>query len=80
LLQAQADILGVGVIRPMITETTVMGAAYAAGLAVGIWPNTESLRAHWHIDQQFSPNWDEQTRAKAYANWQKAVTRSFDLA
>ncbi len=80
MLQAQADILGVAVVRPMVTETTVLGAAYAAGLAVGVWPDTDSLRAQWRMDRQIDPLLAADAREKLYAGWQRAVTKAFDLA
>ncbi|MBI1295783.1 glycerol kinase GlpK [bacterium] len=78
LMQLQADILGQEVIRPQVAETTSLGAAYAAGLAVGFWDNLESLRANWQIDATWQPHSDETTRAEGYAGWKKAVTRTFD--
>jgi len=78
LMQFQADILGVPVSRPVVAETTVLGAAYAAGLAVGYWQNTDTLRSHWAEDARFEPNMDSAVRAQLYASWQKAVTKSFD--
>jgi len=76
LMQLQADILGVPVVRPVVTETTALGAAYAAGLAVGYWPDLESLRRHWTIDRQWEPRWSEDQREEAFRGWQKAVDRS----
>ena len=78
LMQLQADILGQEVIRPQVAETTSLGAAYAAGLAVGFWDNLESLRANWQIDRTWQPHSDETARAAGYAGWKKAVTRTFD--
>lgn len=80
LMQFQADILGVPVIRPVVTETTVLGAAYAAGLAVGYWQNTDRLRSHWAEEARFEPAMPEATRERLYASWQKAVTKSFGWA
>jgi len=77
LMQFQADILDVDVIKPVVTETTVLGAAYAAGLAVGYWQNTDALRSNWAEDSRFSPQMDEATRERLYASWQKAVTKSY---
>jgi len=77
LMQMQADILGVPVVRPVVSETTALGAAYAAGLAVGFWGSLESLRAHWKADRQWEPRWSADQRNHAYARWQKAVERSF---
>ena len=78
LMQLQADILGVPVVRPVVAETTALGAAYAAGLAVGFWPDLETLRRHWKADRQWEPRWNEEQREDAFRGWQKAVTRSFD--
>lgn len=77
LMQLQADILGTEVIRPHISETTSLGAAYAGGLAVGFWPNLESLREQWKIDKSWQPQISEAERAQGYAGWQKAVERTF---
>ncbi len=77
LMQFQADILGVPVIRPVIAETTVVGAAYAAGLAVGYWQNTDALRANWAEDARFEPQMSEPERERLYHGWQKAVSKSF---
>ena len=78
LMQFQSDILGVPVIRPTVAETTALGAAYAAGLAVGFWEKVEDLRANWGKDKEWHPNMDADTRAKLYKGWKKAVTRTFD--
>ena len=78
LMQFQADILGIPIIRPSLTETTAIGAAYAAGLAVGFWPSTEVLRAKWVEDKRWLPQMDEATRERELAQWKKAVTRTFD--
>lgn len=78
LMQFQADILGVPVIRPQVAETTSLGAAYAAGLAVGFWDNLEDLRRNWRQDKEWRPEMDEATRDRLYRGWKKAVTRSFD--
>ncbi|MEI7771415.1 MAG: glycerol kinase GlpK [Chloroflexales bacterium] len=78
LMQFQADILGVPVIRPKVAETTALGAAYAAGLAVGYWSNTDELRANWGVDHTWTPNLDDAKRASLYKGWKKAVTRTFD--
>jgi len=78
LMQFQADILGVPVIRPKVAETTALGAAYASGLAVGFWANTDEMRANWGIDKTWEPKMDAATRAKLYKGWLKAVTRTFD--
>ena len=76
LMQMQADILGVEVIRPRIAETTSLGAAYAAGLAIGFWPGLESLRKQWQVDKVWQPLLGESERAQGYAGWQKAVERT----
>jgi glycerol kinase len=78
LMQTQADILGVPVVRPVVAETTALGAAYAAGLAVGFWPDLETLRALWKADRQWEPRWSQDQRDTAYRGWQKAVARSMD--
>jgi glycerol kinase len=77
LMQLQADILGVPVVRPVVIETTALGAAYAAGLAVGVWPDTEALQRQWQEDRRWAPRWSEDQRDAAYRGWQKAVDRSF---
>ena len=78
LLQFQADILNVPVIRPKVAETTALGAAYAAGLAVGFWKDYDELRANWGRDKEWQPQMDSSKRDSLYANWKKAVTRTFD--
>ncbi len=78
LLQFQADLLGVPVVRPAIIETTALGAAYAAGLAVGVWSGIEELRGMWREDARFEPRLDAAERARLLARWRKAVTRTFD--
>jgi glycerol kinase len=78
LMQFQADILNRSVVRPVIKETTALGVAYAAGLAVGFFKDFEELRAHWAVDRTWTPQMDETTRAELYRSWKKAVTRSFD--
>jgi glycerol kinase len=78
LMQFQADILNVPVIRPKVAETTALGAAYAAGLAVGFWKDYDELRANWGRDKEWKPKMDSFARAALYANWKKAVTRTFD--
>ncbi|RAJ97862.1 glycerol kinase [Larkinella arboricola] len=77
LMQFQADMLGVPVIRPKMTETTALGAAYAAGLAVGYWSNFDDLRQNWGIDRTFEPKMAEADQQRLYRGWQKAVERSF---
>ena len=78
LMQFQSDILAKPVVRPMVKETTALGAAYAAGLAVGFFKDTEELRANWSVDQQWNPAMEEPVRERLFHFWQKAVTRSFD--
>jgi glycerol kinase len=78
LMQFQADILGVPVIRPTVSETTALGAAYAAGLAVGVWAQIDDLRANWGMDAIWRPQMNVDRRGKNYAGWKKAVTRTFD--
>jgi glycerol kinase len=78
LMQFQSDVLGVPVIRPKVAETTALGAAYAAGLAVGFWDAVEDLRANWAKDKEWQPKMDAAEREKEYAFWKKAVTRTFD--
>jgi glycerol kinase len=78
LMQFQADILDVPVIRPTVSETTALGAAYAAGLAVGFWDDLDALRANWNISQTWRPRMDAERRAELYAGWKKAVTRTFN--
>ena len=77
LMQHQADVLGVPVVRPRISETTALGAAYAAGLATGVWDGLDTLKAHWQKDAEWQPRMDEKTREKEYRRWKKAVERSF---
>jgi len=80
LMQFQADILNVTVQRPKITETTALGAAYLAGLAVGFWQNEEEISKQWQIDKEFKASMDEKTRAKLLKGWQKALKRSMNWA
>lgn len=77
-MQIQADFLGVPVSRPMVPETTALGAAYAAGLAVGFWNNTDELVANWHEDKRWKPTWSDEKRERGYARWLKAVSRTLD--
>jgi glycerol kinase len=77
LMQLQADILGVPVSRPVVAETTCLGAAYAAGLAVGFWDGEDALRANWREDARWEPTWSEDRREAGYAGWRKAVERTF---
>ena len=78
LMQFQSDVLGVPVIRPKVAETTALGAAYAAGLAVGFWKNVEDLRENWAKDKEWEPKMNADEREKIYKGWKKAVTRTFD--
>jgi glycerol kinase len=78
LMQFQADVLDVPVIRPTVAETTSLGAAYAAGLAVGFWSEVEDLRANWGKDKEWQPQMDADEREKEYRFWKKAVTKTFD--
>ncbi|MGW0808064.1 glycerol kinase GlpK [Nonomuraea sp. NPDC002799] len=77
-MQLQSDILGVPVSRPVVSETTALGAAYAAGLAVGYWRDVDELRAHWAEDRRWQPEWSVEQREEGYAGWKKAVTKSLD--
>jgi glycerol kinase len=77
-MQMQADILGVPVSRPVVAETTALGAAYAAGLATGFWSNTDELKANWNESRRWEPEWNDQQRADGYAGWKKAVQRTLD--
>ena len=78
LMQFQSDILGVPVRRPVVAETTALGAAYLAGLAVGYWKDLDDVAHHWVLDRQFEPGMSEQERAQVCAQWQRAVQRSLD--
>jgi glycerol kinase len=76
LMQFLADVLDVSVVRPNVAETVSLGAAYAAGLAVGFWPDTDTLRANWHMAAQWLPDMDDDRRAREYRKWRKAVART----
>jgi glycerol kinase len=78
LMQFQADVLGVPVIRPVVPETTALGAAYAAGYAVGFWKSKQEMKKNWRVDKTWQPDLDSNTRTELYAQWKKAVTRTFD--
>ena len=78
LMQFQSDILGVPVIRPVVNETTALGAAYAAGLAIGYWVDTEDIRNNWAVGQTWEPAMDESERSRLYAEWNKAVERTYN--
>ena len=77
-MQLQSDILGVPVSRPVVAETTALGAAYAAGLAVGFWSSTDELRANWAQGKRWDPTWSDDQRTIGYAGWRKAVDRTLD--
>jgi glycerol kinase len=76
LMQLQADVLGIPVVRPLVRETTALGAAYAAGLAAGIFESTDQLRRLWKGDRTFEPQWDEDRRESAFRGWKRAVERT----
>ena len=78
LMQFQADVLDAPVVRPVVAETTCLGAAYAAGLAVGYWPDTESLRANWKKSAEWTPAMAAPAREASYRRWKKAVQRTLD--
>jgi glycerol kinase len=78
LMQFQADVLGVPVVRPKVAETTALGAAYAAGLAVGFWKNTDEMRANWGMDHTWNPTEGTNASTALYTKWKKAVTKTFD--
>jgi glycerol kinase len=77
-MELQSDILGVPVSKPVVAETTALGAAYAAGLAVGYWASTDELKNNWNEDRRWEPRWSDQQRAEGYAGWKKAVQRTLD--
>jgi glycerol kinase len=76
LMQLQADILGIPVIRPQVQETTALGAAYLAGLATGYWSSFDEMRANWQVDRTFEPTWNEDQRETGYTQWKKAIDRT----
>jgi glycerol kinase len=78
LMQFQSDILGVPVERPQIIETTALGAAYLAGLAVGFWPDRQTIAEHWNMDRKFMPTMEADTRETLYSGWKKAVKRAME--
>jgi glycerol kinase len=78
LMQFQADILDTSVVRPKVTETTALGAAYAAGLATGYWKSVDDLRANWGVSHTWQPRMSKEVRGRLYESWRKAVTRSFN--
>ena len=77
-MQFQADILGTTVSRPQVSETTALGAAYLAGLAVGYWSGEDEISRNWVLDQKFAPRMSSEVRDDRYARWQKAVGRALD--
>jgi len=76
LMQFQADVLGVPVVRPQVLETTALGAAYLAGLAVGYWKSVEEIAANWRVDRRFEPSMPRERVAELRAGWEKAVSRA----
>ncbi|PPF84348.1 glycerol kinase [Pseudoclavibacter sp. RFBJ3] len=78
LMQFQADILNTDVVRPVVTETTALGAAYAAGLAVGFWKDLDEVSANWQEDKRWTPQMPEEERERLYRNWKKAVSKTLD--
>src|SRR5690606_8077877 len=76
-MQIQADILDIEVSRPVVAETTCLGAAYAAGLAVGFWSDTDELVRNWSESKRWTPQWDDERRREGYRQWKKAVERTF---
>jgi glycerol kinase len=78
LMQFQSDILGVPVVRPKVAETTALGAAYAAGLAIGFWGSQDDLRKNWAVDKEWKPQMKDADREKLYKGWLKAVERTFN--
>jgi glycerol kinase len=77
-MQIQADVLGVPVSRPVVAETTALGAAYAAGLATGFWEDPEALRQNWNESRRWMPQWNDEQREEGYRGWRKAVERTLD--
>ena len=80
LMQFQADILGINVVRPVISETTVLGVAYLAGLAIGFWNSLEEIERLWKPEKVFKPRMDKETREKLYSGWKAAVKRAIGWA
>ena len=76
LMQLQADMLGVPVVRPKVTETTALGAAYLAGLAVGVWDSIDDVASHWQLDRRFEPQWSDNRRAAFSERWRHAVSNT----
>jgi glycerol kinase len=79
-MQFQADLLGVDVVRPAVTETTALGAAYGAGLAVGVWNNLDEIHSMWSEDERWSPQMTESERSRLHSRWRQAIERSLDWA
>ena len=79
-MQFQADIVGRTIRRPMIRETTALGAAYLAGLATGVWKDLDEIRSQWTLDRVYTPVMDGAQRDRLYAGWRKAVSRARDWA
>jgi glycerol kinase len=77
-MQMQADIMGIDITRPLIAETTALGAAYAAGLAVGFWASQDEVKKQWQLSRKWSPTSTEEVRDIGYAQWKKAVARTLD--
>jgi glycerol kinase len=77
-MQFQSNILNVPVVRPRVTETTALGAAYAAGLATSFWKSTDDLLINWGKDKEWIPDMDQNSRDNFYSKWKKAINRSFD--
>ena len=77
-MQLQADVMGIDIVRPLITETTALGAAYAAGLAIGFWKSTDEVKAQWRQDRRWNPQSDQRTREIGATQWKRAVTRTFN--
>jgi glycerol kinase len=78
LMQFQSDLLDVDVVRPVVTETTALGAAYGAGLATGLWPDLDAISAMWAEDRRWSPTIDEEERGRLRGRWAQAVERTLD--
>ena len=76
LMQFQADLLGIPVVRPQVTETTALGAAYLAGLAVGVWPDLDTLAAQWQVERRFLPTMERPRAQELMARWERAVRQA----
>jgi glycerol kinase len=79
-MQMQADIMGIDITRPLITETTALGAAYAAGLAIGFWKDTDELKKQWQQSRRWNPASTAAERQEGYAGWKKAIERTLNWA